>query len=1272
MIAAARGACTNKVMPEGSDAVADLSGASPARAAKALAGLATLAVGAARSGVTAVKPWAAAANKEVRRRVSLSRRNGVLRKRRNRRVAAALTLIFMFAAVWWSISLALRAMALVMYTIGLGGIFGSGYDGSGTVTFVNSNGYATVSLTSQTKARIDAQAQAVLNVQNSARDAKERREREASAASFSDEFEQFEQSKGARLLDDDKGRDEDELGIDGEEEEEVDGGETIDESGGGSGTRQKRASVPTDQEETRSNNKRRASAVSKAFAQKKKSLIDNFRSQRTFVVLTEELNDGNDGLLRGRRRRHERINPSKNDASRELYTESAAGLMDASLRRLGYSKRGSADGLVDPDLMWLVAPGLECEGSAVRSAIARIRDPGGVIVLCHGDGQWVGHLGRKDVLDQRLRWLDVRLHRFHDCPMYSDFVPSTYIVNHATELGVLEKSLRAEQGLGALRTNGPPLFVVKHQKMPSELPKSTTSNIVTVPAVSSNPLKSIKTIRKRGHDMEGLVIQPYKSNPLLWEGKKFTLRTWAFVVSSSPLIALYHDGVIMRSLDRHATRTPDAHVKNARKRHRRGSSMSDYEAGYFANITSRQELHPEFPSRNSEAFGCMDDFQAYLRAAYPKSTEMSHYTDLILRPYLKRLMLFTLRALRREHEHVARVWSTQQLCFDYLIDGNWNVWLLDASPDCGGPQSSSNGGGAGMNEDGLKCQRKAVDALGVRALKVSEQMLASRQLGLLSKDKDEDEDEDGHEQRSWLDGIDLGSFDVLFDETAPLPPQAPGHFQSEDTDSRAEKAICKRSLYQDFRDRQTFSKRAVQSLFPPNGLPKPFSDAELGMDRKDRSPWKCSVCGYLNSAHARRCDNCGAAEVNGIESILRGDRPISSISADLAAHNQHHHEHSHASDDDDIHAFHNSKDSFSHSTGRNQKRDESVSIMDFASEGNKGRPETRQDLDHFVAGMSTHPTEGLQHDFERDGIIKDQPMPMPMPMPTPLRAMPVTANMCAGKKFDIKHSVQIVGHDIEPLRTSTYHACCSSCAINSRCKGFTFIAETFQCWIKEDVGSEGHQEGVVSGVLHGFTDGSSPTSVFRPEPRYQHSSMQDASREAYRQQHVHHDSDSARREYYRKRLSAIFLEHDPNKLAKVDILLSRYKGNEERFLLRTRQQYESIARLQKDRRFSKARFGSGMQSSDTDESAAAAAAAAATWSSAKDGPSAASIIAGNTAPSRAVHRDEHGLTRGDYRERLVEVFQQNDPTKIGEVDNMLDHFSGKEMQLVEYLLAKYK
>ena len=66
--------------------------------------------------------------------------------------------------------------------------------------------------------------------------------------------------------------------------------------------------------------------------------------------------------------------------------------------------------------------------------------------------------------------------------------------------------------------------------------------------------------------------------------------------------------------------------------------------------------------------------------------------------------------------------------------------------------------------------------------------------------------------------------------------------------------------------------------------------------------------------------------------------------------------------------------------------------------------------------------------------------------------------LCLGRKFAFEKRVEIVGSDIEPLRTSSAKTCCVACAHNARCQAFTYTAGDFRCLLKYSSSHRGSRE----------------------------------------------------------------------------------------------------------------------------------------------------------------------------------------------------------------------
>ena len=74
---------------------------------------------------------------------------------------------------------------------------------------------------------------------------------------------------------------------------------------------------------------------------------------------------------------------------------------------------------------------------------------------------------------------------------------------------------------------------------------------ITMFAGGSKDLKEIHAALVRGDETmtnpeNGYIMQEYLCNPLLFNGRKFDLRTFWMVASVDPLVVLYYDGGVMR------------------------------------------------------------------------------------------------------------------------------------------------------------------------------------------------------------------------------------------------------------------------------------------------------------------------------------------------------------------------------------------------------------------------------------------------------------------------------------------------------------------------------------------------------------------------------------------------------------------------------------------------------------------------------------------------------------------------------------------------------
>ena len=194
----------------------------------------------------------------------------------------------------------------------------------------------------------------------------------------------------------------------------------------------------------------------------------------------------------------------------------------------------------------------------------------------------------------------------------------------------------------------------------------------TSPLVTHHVLTGLKKLLKKKEAQ--FLVQEYKKSPLLWQGRKFTLQTFALVTQTYPTVkAFMKEGVVFRALDLYG--------KDSRS----------------ANISTSDKF-----SRDS--FGCMGDLDEYFSFGF----------QALMMPHLKRLMKQTIMALVKEkasRRGQPGIHTMQTLCFNFQVGQDYTVSLLDASFTC-----DLNPGGDAFSSE---CKTSLRRAFGQEAIKTS-------------------------------------------------------------------------------------------------------------------------------------------------------------------------------------------------------------------------------------------------------------------------------------------------------------------------------------------------------------------------------------------------------------------------------------------------------------------------------------------------------------------------------------------------------------------------
>lgn len=227
--------------------------------------------------------------------------------------------------------------------------------------------------------------------------------------------------------------------------------------------------------------------------------------------------------------------------------------------------------------------------------------------------------------------------------------------------------------------------------------------------------KSLKKLKKETRNRA--IVQLYINNPILFEERKFIIRTFAVIVSGKPFIAYYHDGPILRSIIKYKPfERHDADYKKA------------------AHITSEQKSAQKKILKSSELYGSFNSLQTYLQANHGVDEK---YVNKVLRPQLKARMIYSLYSILKrqrtaedateedtsrdnDYKLISTAAVVQTSCFDFLLDSNKKIWLLNIAS---GSHCFINMGGSSFRP---AWKVKMQEALSENTVKLSEEMLWRR------------------------------------------------------------------------------------------------------------------------------------------------------------------------------------------------------------------------------------------------------------------------------------------------------------------------------------------------------------------------------------------------------------------------------------------------------------------------------------------------------------------------------------------------------------------
>jgi len=161
---------------------------------------------------------------------------------------------------------------------------------------------------------------------------------------------------------------------------------------------------------------------------------------------------------------------------------------------------------------------------------------------------------------------------------------------------------------------------------------------------------------RTGHGSTTRIVSRYIESPLLLNGRKFDIRAYMLIASTTPYLVLYHSAYIRLACSPYSKDSPD---------------LATHLTNQFV-----QKKHPDYSEKKDDSIWTFEKLNNHINVNYqatkgvPDDWVLTDMTDRI-----KEIMLICFRSVEYKLERKSGYFDL--FGFDFMIDDNMKIWLIE-------------------------------------------------------------------------------------------------------------------------------------------------------------------------------------------------------------------------------------------------------------------------------------------------------------------------------------------------------------------------------------------------------------------------------------------------------------------------------------------------------------------------------------------------------------------------------------------------------------------